>query len=412
MTIKNHKTFIILTIGSIPLMMTLGNSMLIPILPNMESALDLSQMQVSLTITVFSIASALFIPLFGYLSDRFTRKVVILPSLTIFGLGGFLAGISAMFFSHPYIWILIGRTLQGIGAAGAAPIAMALTGDLFKGDEQSRVLGIFEGANGLGKILSPIFGSLLGLISWYFVFLTFPLLSLISIVLVIFFIQAKGIKPSPPPFKKYLIGLKNTFTIEGRWLIITYIAGGTCLFVLFGILFYLSNILEDKYEIEGVMKGLILAIPLLFMVTSSYMTGQRIGKRLKVMKKFMLTGLSLMTLSYTILIFFERLLPLLLLIALGSIGAGFILPCINSLITGAVNKERRGFVTSLYNSARFIGVATGPPIFTKLMEWSHRGMFISIALFITLIFLLVLFLIRVDDDEETKQPNPFRYHYF
>lgn len=411
MTTKNQKTFIIWTIGSIPLMMTLGNSMLIPILPKMGAALDLSQMQVSLTITVFSVASALCIPLFGYLSDRFSRKMVILPSLITFGLGALLAGISAAYMKQPYIWILLGRTLQGIGAAGAAPIAMALTGDIFKGDEQSQVLGIFEGSNGLGKILSPIFGSLLGLISWYFVFFTFPLLSLVSIVLVSLFIHKKGVKPSPPSFKKYLAGLKSTFTLEGRWLIIMYVVGGTCLFILFGILFYLSNILEEEYSIDGVLKGFILAIPLLFMVTTSYVTGHRIGKNLKVMKGFILTGLIVMTCSYTVLIFTKGLPFLLILIALASIGGGLILPCVNSLITGSVDKDRRGFVTSLYNSARFIGVATGPPIFTRLMEWSHQGMFVSIAVFTFFIFLLVLFFIHVEGDEEFRS-DQFRYQYF
>src|SRR5699024_11770545 len=117
-------------IGSTPLIMTLRNSMLIPIFPAMKSALDLSQMQVSLTITVFSIAAAIFIPILGYLSDRFSRKIIIVPALILFGLGGLLAGFGAATFPHAYAWILIGRTLQGIGAAGTAPIAMALTGDL------------------------------------------------------------------------------------------------------------------------------------------------------------------------------------------------------------------------------------------------------------------------------------------
>lgn len=59
MSLKSNKSTII-AIGSVPLIMTLGNSMLIPILPAMKASLDLSQMQVSLTITVYSIASAIF----------------------------------------------------------------------------------------------------------------------------------------------------------------------------------------------------------------------------------------------------------------------------------------------------------------------------------------------------------------
>lgn len=78
--------------------MTLGNSMLIPILQPMQNSLGISEFQASLTITVFSIAAAIFIPILGYLSDRFSRKVIILPSLILYGIGGLIAGIVSPLF--------------------------------------------------------------------------------------------------------------------------------------------------------------------------------------------------------------------------------------------------------------------------------------------------------------------------
>src|SRR5699024_4700857 len=115
---------------------------------------------------------------------------------------------------------------------------------------------------------------------------------------------------------------------------------------LFGILFYLSDVLEETYKIEGVIKGLILAIPLLVMVTTSYLTGSKIGKDLERMKTIMIIGFLLMTLSYGTLIFFEKLIPFLGILAFSSVGAGLVLPCVNSLITGSVSKDQRGFVSS------------------------------------------------------------------
>ncbi|WP_407703070.1 MFS transporter [Virgibacillus tibetensis] len=403
---------VIAAIGSIPLIMTLGNSMLIPIFPKMKSSLDLSQMQVSLTITVFSIAGAICIPVVGYLSDRFSRKVIIIPSLILFGLGGLLAGLGAAFFSNSYTWIIIGRIIQGIGAAGTAPIAMALTGDLFKGGEQSRVLGVFEASNGLGKVLSPIIGSLIALIVWHLVFFAFPLFSIISLLLVWFFVKEKSNRQAPPPFPKYVRGLLSVFKHEGRWLFTTYLAGGTVLFTLFGILFYLSDILESKHSIEGVLKGLILALPLLVMVSTSYITGSKIGKNLEKMKKLAVLGFLLMTISFGLLVMFEKIVLFLIVLALSSVGAGLILPCVNSIITGAVGKERRGFVTSLYGSVRFLGVALGPPVFTRLMDWSRTGMFLTIAAFTLIVGLLVLTLLHVKgkDGTDNKQ-TAVRYKY-
>ncbi|MCJ8014611.1 MFS transporter [Paenibacillus sp. KQZ6P-2] len=390
----------IVAIGSIPLIMTLGNSMLIPILPTMKSELHLSSFQVSLTITVFSLVAAFCIPILGYLSDRFSRKAIIIPSLLLYGIGGVLAGLAAALFPSPYTWIMVGRTLQGMGAAGTTPIAMALAGDLFRGSEASRVLGLVEASNGLGKVISPIIGSLIALIVWYGVFFAFPVVMLGSLTLTWLFIEGKKTTKNPPPFKKYIHGLASVFKQEGRWLFTAYLAGATCQFTLFGILFFLSDVLEEPHNIVGVVKGLVLAIPLLVMCTTSYITGSKIGENQKLMKRLIVLGFILMTISYVLLSFIGHLTLFISVLAISSLGTGLILPCINSFITKAVGKERRGFVTSLYGSVRFFGVAIGPPLFGWMMGWSRIGMFLSIAGLTFVVGLLALFMIQVNQGKK------------
>nr|WP_230474346.1 MFS transporter [Calidifontibacillus erzurumensis] len=392
----------IAAIGSIPLILVLGNSMLIPILPTMKKELEISQFQVSLIITFFSISAAFSIPILGYLSDRFTRKAVIIPALTSYGAGGLLAGAAAAWFENPYLWILIGRVLQGIGAAGTAPIAMALTGDLFKGNEQSRVLGLVEASNGFGKVISPIIGSLLALLVWFAAFFAFPAFCLLSILLTIFFVHEKKEKKEAPAFHEYVHGLFSVFKQEGRWLFTAYLAGATCLFTLFGILFYISDVLEKTYDTDGVLKGSILAIPLLFMTVTSYITGSKIGKKMPLMKKLIVIGFLLMTASFATLVFFDKLVTFIAILIFSSIGTGLVLPCVNSFITGSVETSRRGFVTSLYGSVRFLGVAIGPPIYGWLMEWSRTGMFLSTASLTFAVGLLCIFLIHVKQEDPTK----------
>ncbi|MGG1399724.1 MFS transporter [Bacillus salipaludis] len=395
----------IFAIGSIPLILVLGNSMLIPILPKMRSVLDISQFKVSLIISAFSIAAAISIPVLGYLSDRFSRKAIIIPSLILYGSGGLLAGAAAAWFSNPYLWIMAGRIMQGIGAAGTAPIAMALTGDLFKGSEQSKVLGLVEASNGLGKVISPIIGSLLALLFWYAAFFAFPVFCLLSVLLTIFFIKEKKKEKEPPSLGKYVKGLISVFKTEGRWLFAAYLTGAVCLFTLFGILFYISDILEKDHHIDGVLKGGILAIPLLFMTTTSYITGSKIGKKMKLMKTLIILGLLLMTCSFASLIFFKKLIPFFAVLVISSIGTGLVLPCINSFITGAVPTDRRGFVTSLYGSVRFLGVAIGPPIFGTLMAWSRTGMFLITAGLTLICAFLCMVLIHVAKKEPSKESD-------
>ena len=227
--------------------------------------------------------------------------------------------------------------MQGIGAAGTTSMAMALTGDLFKGGEQSKVLGLVEASNGFGKVVSPIIGSLLALLVWYAVFFAFPIFCLASILLTMFFIKEKKSKKEPTPIGEYVKGLLSVFKTEGRWLFVAYLAGATCLFTLFGILFYISDILEKDYNIDGVLKGAILAIPLLFMTITSYLTGSKIGKKMKKMKSLIVFGLILMTISFASLVFFKSLIPFFAVLVISSIGTGLALPCINSFITGSVS---------------------------------------------------------------------------
>jgi ACDE family multidrug resistance protein len=225
------------------------------------------------------------------------------------------------------------------------------------------------------------------------------------------FVKEKKKRQAPPPFRKYARGLLGVFKQEGRWLFTACFAGGACLFTLFGILFYFSDVLESVYQIDGVLKGLILALPLLVMVTTSYITGSNIGNNLVRMKRLAIIGLVFMTISYGSLVWFEALIPFLLVLSLSSVGAGLTLPSVNSLITGAVGKERRGFVASLYGSIRFIGVALGPPVFTRLMDWSRTGMFTSIAAFTLIVGILVLLLIHVKGKDGKPKRKTIRYKY-
>lgn len=381
-------------IATIPLVLVLGNSMIIPVLPDLQRALNINQFQSSLVITLFSVSAALFIPLLGYLSDRFSRKAIIIPALIVYGAAGVLAGFAAIWES--YAWLIVARTLQGIGAAGTAPIAMALVGDLYQGGTESQALGLTEASNGAGKVLSPIIGSLFALIVWYAAFFAFPFFCLLSLLAVIFILREPKSDKKPQSLKIYIQKIGDVFREKGKWLISSFFAGAIALFILFGVLFYLSDILEeDPYKIKGVMKGLVLAIPLLGMVTTSYITGSFIKKNGTVIRWIINIGLSLSTASLLFTIFFnENIYVFIGLLTLSSIGTGLVLPCLNTMITGAVSKGERGMITSLYSSLRFFGVAFGPPLFGWLMEISERIIFITVSCLSLATLLLVFFMIR------------------
>ncbi|ALS21023.1 MULTISPECIES: MFS transporter [Paenibacillus] len=384
-----------IAIATVPLVLVLGNSMLVPILPDMQERLGISQFQSSLVITLFSVTAGLVIPLSGYLSDRFSRKAIMIPSLIIYGAAGVLAGFGAVW--NSYTVIIIARAIQGLGAAGTAPIAMALAGDMYKEATESKALGLTEASNGAGKVISPILGALLALWVWYAPFFAFPFFCLMSLLAVMFLLkEPKKEKKAPEP-GPYMKNIGKVLKEKGRWLITSFFAGSLALFVLFGVLFYLSDILElEPYYIDGVKKGFVLAIPLLGLVVTSYTTGSVIKKNGILMRWLMNIGLALMTVSLGLCIFFfnQNLTLFIGLLTLSSIGTGLLLPCLNTMITGSVEREQRGMITSIYSSLRFLGVAAGPPLFGWMMEKSHQIVFISVTALALLALGLVFFFIK------------------
>jgi MFS transporter, ACDE family, multidrug resistance protein len=385
----------IISLASIPLVMTLGNSMLIPVLTVMEKKLNISSFQSSMIITVYSVVAILLIPVAGYLSDHIGRKKVIIPSLVIAAIGGLISGFASWKMNDGYWLILVGRALQGVGAAGAAPIVMPLVGDMFKDDEDvSCCLGLIETSNTMGKVLSPILGALLAGFIWFLPFFAFPVFCTLSILLVLLLVKTPKSKAKKVPFKEFFINVKKTFTESGRWLYAIFFIGAALMFVLFGILFYLSDTFEKVYEIKDVKKGLFLAIPLGALCLSSYITGKVIKKNKVLMKWITVIGILLLAVSIALLMLSKGIWFMISMFVISGIGIGAGLPCLDSLITEGVEKGERGTITSIYSSMRFIGVAAGPPVIALLMKGNDKWLFIILSAVSLLAAIITLMAIK------------------
>ncbi|MGE7663231.1 MFS transporter [Peribacillus sp. NPDC097197] len=394
----------IVSMASIPLVMTLGNSMLIPVLPVFEEKVNITSFQSSMIITSYSVASIFLIPVAGYLSDRIGRKKVILPSLILALIGGLIAGFASWKMDSPYTWIIIGRILQGIGASGASPIILPLVGDLYKDDDEktSSTLGIIETSNTFGKVLSPILGSLFAAVLWFLPFFSISFFSLISIIFVFFCIKVPKNEDEPLKFKEFLKKTKATFKKEGKWLFVVFILGVFVMLILFAVLFFLSDNLEKLHHLKGVKKGFILAIPLLFLCISSYIAGRKIKGSIPLMRKIILVSLILMSASVAFVGYTKaKLVIMLILVSILGIAIGALLPTLDALITENIEKEQRGTISSFYSAARFIGVAAGPPLMSVLMK-NHLNMSYIISAVIGLILLFLVFKII---NKKTLKPD-------
>lgn len=363
-------------LAGVPLVMVLGNSMLIPVLPSIKTYFDISSFQAGLIITLFSVPAGLSIPFTGLLADRLGRRMILIPALGLYALGGLAAGVSYLFLhkgSFPYI--LVCRVFQGIGAAGTTPIAMTLIGDLFGGKQRSRALGVMEAANGTGKIISPVLGAAVGILGWFYPFFVFPVFVIPVLLGIMFLVSERRTRSQSVSFREYWKILKSASAQKGCTLASAFFAGMTALLLLFGLLFFLSEHIETAMRIHGIRKGFLLAVPVAFMCATAYLTGRVIKRRINLMPFVVAAGLLGLAASLASFVLFHGTLFFFTGISLAGIGTGLALPCLNTLVTSSVGPNARGLITAFYGGVRFLGVAAGPPLFAFLLSSSTRFAF-------------------------------------
>jgi DHA1 family tetracycline resistance protein-like MFS transporter len=142
---------------------SIGFGIVLPVVPALVMALEHGTLaQATRTggwlAFVYAIMQFLFGPLMGGLGDRFGRRPVLLGAL-----GGYAADYLLMGFAPTIGWLVLGRLLAGLFGASYGP-AMAALSDVAPDDEKAKTFGMVSAAFGIGFVVGPAIGGLLGAI--------------------------------------------------------------------------------------------------------------------------------------------------------------------------------------------------------------------------------------------------------
>jgi MFS transporter, DHA2 family, multidrug resistance protein len=161
-----QRILIIIAVMTATLMQVLDITIVNVALPYMQGSLEANPDQISWTLTSYLVASAIFMPLTGYLSDKLGMKNYLLWSMLGFTITSALCG-----FSRNLAEIVIFRLLQGAFGAPLIPLTQALLISIFPKEQRAKAMAIW----GFGVMVGPILGPTLGgylteVANWRFTF--------------------------------------------------------------------------------------------------------------------------------------------------------------------------------------------------------------------------------------------------
>ena len=135
----------------------LGFGIIIPNLAYYAKDTGATTTEIAILMSIYSGMQLLFAPIWGRLSDKHGRKPAIL-----LGLLGNAVALVGFGLAKDYVYLLTARSAAGIASAAVLPSVMAYVADITTSEERGRGMGLMGAAMGLGFILGPAIGGIMG----------------------------------------------------------------------------------------------------------------------------------------------------------------------------------------------------------------------------------------------------------
>src|ERR1700728_934154 len=147
-------------------MESLDTTILNTAVPVISKALDVAPLSMKSVLASYTLSLAVFIPISGWMADRFGTRRVFASAIGLFTLGSVLCGLTSD------IHLLVAcRVLQGCGGAMMVPVGRLTLVRTFDKSELIRAMSFVAIPGLIGPMLGPIVGGLIvGYLQWRFIF--------------------------------------------------------------------------------------------------------------------------------------------------------------------------------------------------------------------------------------------------
>src|SRR5580658_6060963 len=119
-------------------------------LPHIQGSMSAAQDQISWVLTSYIVASAIAMPLTGWLAGRFGIKLIFMISVSGFTITSGLCGAA-----ESLTQLVVFRLLQGVFGAGLVPLGQATLLTIYPSERHGQAMAIFSTGAMMGPILGP-----------------------------------------------------------------------------------------------------------------------------------------------------------------------------------------------------------------------------------------------------------------
>jgi predicted MFS family arabinose efflux permease len=335
----------------------IDNYIIAAILPQIGLDLGESIATVGLLASAYALPNAFLAPVFGPLSDRFGRKVMMAGGMVLFVLAAAGSAVA------PTFGVLLAvRVLNGLGAAIVIPAATAYASEAVTDAERpralSRLLAAYPSSTLLGVPLGAFVAAVVG---WRG---AFWLVTAFAVVSLAFLLRLASDRARPGVVMGYgqSLGLIVRNPRSAATLLVLVIWMGAAL----GNFTYVGAFLQREYDMPVEHAGLVFII-VGVMGTAATRLG---GRFISVVgpKRAVLTGISAFAFAAFVLPFTVPLLPLSLAVfATWVFGTWFGLPAMWTIISN-LHPSARGTLLAFGSSALYLGGVIGPAVSGRVLE--------------------------------------------
>jgi DHA1 family tetracycline resistance protein-like MFS transporter len=345
----------------------IGFGIVIPILPLYSQHFHANPWQIGLLFGSFSMMQLIAAPILGRWSDRVGRRPVLLLSILGTSLSFLILGLANT------LWMLfLGRLIDG-ASGGNISTAQAYIADVTPPEKRSSAMGLIGAAFGLGFIIGPAIGGLLGHYSYQLPFFVAAGLALINTLAIFFCLPESLTEERRKLHSASGLSLAQSWKTAkesrlGTLMLCTLL--NTIAFSLVTALFTLftANRLHWSVRDNGLLFAYIGVIGIIVQGGLLRRLVPRTGER-----PLIIIGCIALLLSMALLPVGASLSLVVLASTLMAIGNGFVTPLLSGLASKSTRAESQGAIMGLMQSISSLGRMIGPAIggFMMNYDWHH-----------------------------------------